>query len=115
MAAVFQDDANAAGRHALAKPAHHAAGHQHILHDLLYTYRVELSSVLPSCSHCRTSQLQPQQGWNGVPHSMRSKLSFYSGKAANLWHWFPQRSTFARPGGAAGFSLEGRRQAQGRA
>ena len=39
VAAVFQDDANAAGRHALAKPAHHATRHQHILHALLCTYK----------------------------------------------------------------------------
>jgi hypothetical protein len=31
-AAGLEEDADAAGRHALAQAAHHAAGHQHILH-----------------------------------------------------------------------------------
>jgi hypothetical protein len=33
-AAGLEQDADAAGRHALAQPAHHAAGHQHVLHGL---------------------------------------------------------------------------------
>jgi len=32
-AAGLEDDPDAAGRHALPEPAHHAAGHQHVLHD----------------------------------------------------------------------------------
>jgi hypothetical protein len=33
-AAGLEHDADAAGRHALPEPAHHAAGHQHVLHGL---------------------------------------------------------------------------------
>lgn len=73
-AAGLEQDADAAGRHALPEPAHHSAGHQHVLHD---GFGVDLltSEVTPCAlsSHAIESRRERGRVGAAVPAAARRR------------------------------------------